>query len=129
MKVKERLRHLTIQAFCSSRAELRATLKNSQSQAKLQTAAEWSRPLTEGLLCVVPFGSMTNPSPPFLGLPSVAVSLEMLGKFAVTAGSSLMYVYTAELYPTVLRNTGTGACSVLSRVGSSVAPFLFKLSE
>lgn len=59
----------------------------------------------------------------------MAVSLEMLGKFAVTAGSALMYVYTAELYPTVLRNTGTGACSVLSRVGSSVAPFLFKLSE
>lgn len=53
----------------------------------------------------------------------------MLGKFAVTAGSSLMYVYTSELYPTVLRNTGTGACSVLSRVGSSVAPFLFKLSQ
>lgn len=63
------------------------------------------------------------------GLPSVAVALEMLGKFAVTTGSSLMYVYTSELYPTVLRNTGTSACSILSRMGSSLAPFLFKLSS
>lgn len=64
-----------------------------------------------------------------LGVSSLSVVLEMLGKFAVTAGSSLLYVYTAELYPTVLRNTATGACSLLSRVGGSVAPFLFNLSE
>lgn len=64
-----------------------------------------------------------------LGLPALAVILEMLGKFAITATTSLMYVYVAELYPTVLRNTATAVCSVLSRVGSSIAPFLFKLSE
>lgn len=64
-----------------------------------------------------------------LGLSYLSVALEMLGKFAVTTGSSLMYVYTAELFPTVLRNTATGACSVLSRVGGSTAPFLFKLSK
>lgn len=64
-----------------------------------------------------------------LGLPSLAVALEMIGKFAVTAGSSLMYVYTSELFPTVLRNTGTAVCSILSRVGSSIAPFLFQLCE
>lgn len=64
-----------------------------------------------------------------LGLYSLAVALEMIGKFSVTAGSSLMYVYTSELFPTVLRNTGTAVCSILSRVGSSVAPFLFQLCE
>lgn len=67
--------------------------------------------------------------PNLVGLPALAVVLEMLGKFAITAGAALMYVYVAELYPTVLRNTATSVCSVLSRVGSSVAPFLFQLSE
>lgn len=62
-------------------------------------------------------------------LPYLAVALEMLGKFAVTAGTSLMYVYVAELYPTVLRNTATGACSILSRVGASMSSFLFNLGE
>ncbi|XP_056910897.1 organic cation/carnitine transporter 2-like isoform X2 [Takifugu flavidus] len=57
----------------------------------------------------------------------MAVALEMVGKFAVTAGSNYMYVYVAEIYPTVLRNTATGSCSILSRAGSTTAPFLFKL--
>lgn len=64
-----------------------------------------------------------------LDLSWMAVALEMVGKFAVTAGSNYMYVYIAEIYPTVLRNTATGSCSILSRAGSTTAPFLFKLSE
>ncbi|XP_056264221.1 organic cation/carnitine transporter 2-like [Pseudoliparis swirei] len=61
-------------------------------------------------------------------LSELAVALEMLGKFAMTAGAALMYAYTAELYPTVLRNTATGTCSAVSKVGSSIAPFLSQLS-
>uniref|UniRef100_A0A3Q3FNZ5 Solute carrier family 22 member 5-like n=1 Tax=Labrus bergylta TaxID=56723 RepID=A0A3Q3FNZ5_9LABR len=41
----------------------------------------------------------------------LSVALEMLGKFGITSGSSLMYSYTAELYPTGLRNTATGTYS------------------
>lgn len=64
-----------------------------------------------------------------LDLPGLAVALEMLGKFTFTTGVCLLYVYGAEIYPTVLRTTATGACGLLSRVGSSVAPFLFSLGE
>uniref|UniRef100_A0A3Q3WS34 Major facilitator superfamily (MFS) profile domain-containing protein n=1 Tax=Mola mola TaxID=94237 RepID=A0A3Q3WS34_MOLML len=74
------------------------------------------------------FCSLTHYFLPQLGLSYLAVALEMLGKFAVTAGASAIYVVTAELYPTVLRNTATGTCSILSRIGGSTAPFLFKLS-
>ncbi|XP_037603940.1 solute carrier family 22 member 5-like isoform X2 [Sebastes umbrosus] len=62
-------------------------------------------------------------------LPDLSVALEMLGKFGLTTGTSLMFAYTAELYPTVLRNTATGTCTMVSRVGSSIAPFLLQLSE
>ncbi|TNN23736.1 Solute carrier family 22 member 5 [Liparis tanakae] len=53
----------------------------------------------------------------------------MLGKFTMTGGITLVYAYTAELYPTVLRNTATGTCSAFSKVGSSIAPFLSQLID
>ncbi|XP_054610757.1 solute carrier family 22 member 4-like [Dunckerocampus dactyliophorus] len=58
----------------------------------------------------------------------VAVALEMLGKFAVTAGTSLLFAFTAELYPTGLRNTASGTCVMVSRTGSCIAPFLLQLN-
>nr|XP_057943136.1 solute carrier family 22 member 4-like [Doryrhamphus excisus] len=58
----------------------------------------------------------------------VAVALEMLGKFTVTVGTSLIYTFTAELYPTGLRNTASGTCVMVSRTGSCIAPFLIQLN-
>ncbi|KAK5858886.1 hypothetical protein PBY51_002996 [Eleginops maclovinus] len=62
-------------------------------------------------------------------LSQLAVALEMLGKYGITIGTALMFTYTAELYPTVLRNTATGVCATVSRIGSCIAPFLLQLSE
>ncbi|KAL3970756.1 kinesin family member 26 [Sarotherodon galilaeus] len=58
---------------------------------------------------------------------SLAIALEMIGKFAVTTAYSLVYAFTAELYPTVLRTTAVGACSMASRIGSITAPFFIYL--
>ncbi|XP_014189281.1 solute carrier family 22 member 5 isoform X2 [Haplochromis burtoni] len=63
------------------------------------------------------------------GLSYLSITLEMVGKFGITTGTALMFVYTAELFPTVLRNTATGMCTTVSRVGSCIAPFLLKLSQ
>ncbi|CAL8365563.1 unnamed protein product [Lota lota] len=57
----------------------------------------------------------------------VAIALEMTGKFGVTVAFALIFAYTAELYPTVLRNTAIGACSMASRIGSISAPYLIYL--
>uniref|UniRef100_G3QCI4 Solute carrier family 22 member 21 n=1 Tax=Gasterosteus aculeatus aculeatus TaxID=481459 RepID=G3QCI4_GASAC len=56
-----------------------------------------------------------------------AMTLEMLGKFAVTAAFAIVYAYTAEIYPTVVRNTALGACSMASRIGSVIAPYFIYL--
>ncbi|XP_071317432.1 organic cation/carnitine transporter 2-like isoform X2 [Trachinotus anak] len=61
-------------------------------------------------------------------LSDLSLVLKMLGKYAITTGSSLMFTYTAELYPTVLRNTATGICTTVSRVGCCLTPILLKLS-
>uniref|UniRef100_A0A8D0DXA4 Solute carrier family 22 member 4 n=1 Tax=Salvator merianae TaxID=96440 RepID=A0A8D0DXA4_SALMN len=53
----------------------------------------------------------------------LSVTLVMLGKFGITSAFSMLYVFTAELYPTAVRNMAVGATSMASRVGSIIAPF------
>lgn len=59
----------------------------------------------------------------------LSITFEMLGKFAVSTAFAVVYAYTAELYPTVLRNTAVGACTMASRIGSISAPFFIYLSK
>nr|XP_015204920.1 PREDICTED: solute carrier family 22 member 5-like isoform X2 [Lepisosteus oculatus] len=60
-------------------------------------------------------------------LPILAVTLEMVGKFGMSIGTALVFAYTGELYPTVLRNTAVGSCTMVSRIGSSIAPYFIHL--
>eukprot|EP00088_Acartia_fossae_P013335 TRINITY_DN16988_c0_g1_i5.p1 TRINITY_DN16988_c0_g1~~TRINITY_DN16988_c0_g1_i5.p1 ORF type:complete len:543 (+),score=70.92 TRINITY_DN16988_c0_g1_i5:58-1686(+) len=46
-----------------------------------------------------------------------------LGKFAITASFAMVYLYAAELFPTVIRNSGMATSSFFARVGSVIAPF------
>ncbi|XP_072230803.1 organic cation/carnitine transporter 2-like [Leuresthes tenuis] len=57
----------------------------------------------------------------------VALALEMTGKFGFTMAFSTVYIYTAEIYPTVLRNVGMGMCSSAARIGSITAPYVIYL--
>ena len=44
-------------------------------------------------------------------------TMAMLGKAAVTTAFSGIYVLTAELMPTELRNVGVGSSSAVARIG------------
>ncbi|XP_074477619.1 solute carrier family 22 member 13-like [Sebastes fasciatus] len=57
-------------------------------------------------------------------LPVVVTVIAILGKFAATASFSIVYVYTAELYPTTLRQNGVGLNSVCARVAGILAPLI-----
>ncbi|CAL1296486.1 unnamed protein product [Larinioides sclopetarius] len=56
-------------------------------------------------------------------------SFAMLGKFCVTGSFGLLYIYTSELFPTVVRNITVGSCSMSARVGSIIAPFVRELGK
>lgn len=59
---------------------------------------------------------------------ALTLALVLLGKFGLLASAGLMYVYTGELFPTVIRNTALSSCATFSRVGSSVSPYLLQLA-
>uniref|UniRef100_A0A3Q3AHU3 Major facilitator superfamily (MFS) profile domain-containing protein n=1 Tax=Kryptolebias marmoratus TaxID=37003 RepID=A0A3Q3AHU3_KRYMA len=60
-------------------------------------------------------------------LLNLSLTLEMMSKYALTTGYSLIFTYTTELYPTALRNTATGTTTTVSRIGCCVTPFLLSL--
>ena len=49
------------------------------------------------------------------------VFLSLIGKFMASACFAIVYVYTAELFPTMIRNTAIGSCSTVARVGGICA--------
>uniref|UniRef100_A0A672I776 Solute carrier family 22 member 4-like n=1 Tax=Salarias fasciatus TaxID=181472 RepID=A0A672I776_SALFA len=61
--------------------------------------------------------------------PGVAVFLEMLGKFGITAAFCVMFSVTSDLFPTVLRNTAMGCCSMSARIGTIISPFIIYLGQ
>lgn len=56
-------------------------------------------------------------------MTEAVIALFLLGKMGITSSFGIAYVYTAELYPTVMRSIGVGSCSTVARLGAVVAPF------
>ncbi|XP_032497607.1 solute carrier family 22 member 6 isoform X1 [Phocoena sinus] len=59
----------------------------------------------------------------------VRTSLAVLGKGCLAASFNCIFLYTGELYPTVIRQTGLGMGSTLARVGSIVSPLVSMTAE
>ncbi|XP_031143015.1 solute carrier family 22 member 6-B [Sander lucioperca] len=61
--------------------------------------------------------------------PNVLTGLAMVGKFGITASFAVVYVYTAEIFPTVLRQTGIGVSCMFARIGGVLAPIINMLHD
>ena len=53
--------------------------------------------------------------------------MSMMGKFGIAAAFAIVYVYTAEIFPTPIRSLGIGICSTSARFGGIIAPFVVHL--
>ena len=49
--------------------------------------------------------------------------MAMLGKMAISASFNMLYLYTGELLPTVVRSVGLGSCSMVARIAGMVAVY------
>lgn len=54
--------------------------------------------------------------------PVIRLILFLIGKSAITVSFTVLYVYSAELYPTNLRSSLMCTCSMIGRIGSIAAP-------
>ncbi|XP_064369748.1 solute carrier family 22 member 15-like isoform X2 [Dromaius novaehollandiae] len=72
-----------------------------------------------GFACILALFLPTN-----AGLLFSPTLLALCGKMMVSAAFNIVYIYTSELYPTVLRNAGLGVCSMSCRFGGILAPFV-----
>ncbi|XP_054166018.1 organic cation transporter protein-like [Oppia nitens] len=52
----------------------------------------------------------------------------IFGKSNISASYTLLYIYTAEIYPTVIRSTSVGVFQTFSRIGGIFAPHLIELT-
>ncbi|KAK2870023.1 hypothetical protein QQF64_022019 [Cirrhinus molitorella] len=56
--------------------------------------------------------------------PVIVTVIAVIGKFSLAASFTIVYVYTAELYPTVVRQNGVGLNSMCARVAGILAPLI-----
>ncbi|PNI45468.1 SLC22A8 isoform 4, partial [Pan troglodytes] len=59
-----------------------------------------------------------------LDLQTVRTVLAVFGKGCLSSSFSCLFLYTSELYPTVIRQTGMGVSNLWTRVGSMVSPLV-----
>lgn len=63
------------------------------------------------------------------GMDWLVVVLAMLGKMAITSSYGTVYIFSAEQFPTPVRNVGLGAASMVARFGGILAPYVNMLAE
>uniref|UniRef100_A0A8D0FQS9 Solute carrier family 22 member 13 n=1 Tax=Strix occidentalis caurina TaxID=311401 RepID=A0A8D0FQS9_STROC len=78
--------------------------------------------LLSGLVCLIITGIPEDQ-------PVATTILAIIGKFTASASFSTSYVYSAELFPTVIRQTGVGLCSMSARVAGIMAPLIRLLGQ
>ncbi|XP_060070290.1 organic cation transporter protein-like [Ylistrum balloti] len=59
---------------------------------------------------------------------NVTLAMAMMGKLGVTVGYCVIYLWAAEIFPTVFRNSGMGLSLACGNIGYIVAPFIAQLA-
>ncbi|XP_078485020.1 organic cation transporter protein-like isoform X1 [Ciona intestinalis] len=63
------------------------------------------------------------------GLETLGLVFAFAAKCGISGSFSVIYNFTAELYPTVVRSNGIGMGSLSARIGGIVAPFVISLQD
>lgn len=77
--------------------------------------------LTGGLSCIIA-ASLEQGS-------TAATSVVMIGKFLIASSFAIIYNYSAELFPTVIRNSALGIGSMCARLSGALTPLITLLDS
>lgn len=61
------------------------------------------------------------------GQNNAVITIVMIGKFAIAGSFAIIYNYTAELFPTVVRSTAVGIGGMCARLSGAITPLLILL--
>ncbi|CAJ0917626.1 unnamed protein product, partial [Mesorhabditis belari] len=59
----------------------------------------------------------------------VALLFMMMGKICVQGAFNILYIFSSELYPTIVRNSAVGFSSMIARFGAGVSSYIAMLSD
>ncbi|BFZ09836.1 hypothetical protein BsWGS_12875 [Bradybaena similaris] len=59
----------------------------------------------------------------------INIVLALIGKCGAAAAFAIVYIYSAELFPTVLRNSLMGVACLFARLGGMISPYIADLSS
>ncbi|XP_052029215.1 organic anion transporter 3 isoform X2 [Apodemus sylvaticus] len=82
------------------------------------------RRITQGFLLLLAGGAILALIFVSSEMQLLRTALAVFGKGCLSGSFSCLFLYTSELYPTVLRQTGMGVSNVWARVGSMIAPLV-----
>lgn len=72
-----------------------------------------------GLMCMI-----ASVMPAYLNW--FKLMLATVGKFGATAAFGIVYIMSAEIFPTVVRNLGVGVSTLAAGLGGAIAPFVLE---
>ncbi|EEZ98159.1 organic cation transporter protein isoform X1 [Tribolium castaneum] len=59
----------------------------------------------------------------------VITTLAMMSRFSISSSNAIIPVFTAELYPTIIRNIGVGASNVSAGIALMLVPYLWEMAN
>ncbi|XP_061185482.1 organic cation transporter protein-like [Saccostrea echinata] len=57
------------------------------------------------------------------------IALSLISRFGISVLFAVLYVYTGELFPTVIRSIVMGTVSIGARVGALISPYLYDVTD
>ena len=75
-----------------------------------------------GVICILMVLIRNFVSLDMANVPAIVTALALIGKAAVVSCFCIIFLYSSEVFPTVIRTVGVGSCTFFGRLGSLLAP-------